>query len=63
MMPTQMNNNAHSGSNSIKSPPSGRIRVQDQANKIDFLDGQIFHAARGEFEQDHGSSDLNLIPK
>jgi hypothetical protein len=41
MMPTQIitRNENNSGSVSMKSPPSGRIRVQDQADKDDFLDG------------------------
>lgn len=52
-----------SNSNSLKSPTGGRVKVQDQADLHDFLDGQIFHAARAEFDQDHGTEDLNLIPK
>ena len=45
MMPTELNGQMitrienNSGSVSMRSPPSGRIRVQDQAAKNDFLDG------------------------
>ena len=38
--------------------------MEDQgAAPNDFLDGTIFHSAREEFEQDHGTAELNLIPK